>query len=321
MASLDEGVVNLQRFIGLLANATSATNQVAEHVGESSRLFTEMEGDADEEGGGLNDRLTDFAGALETEEAEAVKAIGALAQAATDAQETVDDAQEKVDQAAVDLEATATAVDDDVEQAATQLTSEGFTPLGQAIEEAQQELEAEVQEEEQAFTRLETAVSGFETEAEAAFNDAEGELEKAAGEMAEAETTLEAASNDGVQGFETAGAEMESECTALQADVDLIYDALDSGVEAQGQAWEQAVQSAAGTQQAFVADATQRVGQVADMLEKEALAALDQEYEAVGTVLDAAGTVVSDLEPLAEELTRAQAVLGDIDALMDALAS
>jgi DNA repair exonuclease SbcCD ATPase subunit len=321
MASLDEGVVNLQRFIGLLANATSATHQVDEHVTESARLFAEMEGEADEEGGGLNDRLTDFAGALPAEEAEAVKAIGELAQAAADAQGVVDDAQEKVDQAAVDLESTASAVDDDIEHAATQLTSEGFTPLGQVVEEAQQELESEVREEEQAFTQLETAVRGFETEAEAAFNEAEGELEKAAGEMADAETALEAASNEGVQGFETAGAEMESACSALQADVDLIYDALDSGVEAQGQAWEQAVQAAAGEAHTFVADATQRLGQVADMVEKEALATLDQEYEAVGAVLDAAGTVVSDLEPLAEELTRGQAVLGDIDALMDALAS
>ena len=38
-------------------------------------------------------------------------------------------------------------------------------------------------------------------------------------------------------------------------------------------------------------------------------------------MLDAAVTAVSQLEPLAEDLIKCQGVVGEIDALMDALAS
>jgi chromosome segregation ATPase len=321
MATLDEGVVNLQRFIGLLANATSATGQVEDHVTESSRRFAELDGDTEEEGGGLNDRLTDLASALETDEAAAAQALTELVQAAKDAQEMVGDAQEMVEQAATELEATADAVEDDIEQASSQLASEGFEPLAQVLEEAEQELEKESQELDQAFTELETEVKAFQTEAEAAWNEADAALDEAAGDMNGAEAAIEAASGDGVQGFEVAGGEMETACTTLQADVDVIYDALDSGVEAQGQAWEQAVQAAAAEALAFVTDAGQRLDQAADIVNDDALATLDQEYDALGTVLDAAGPLLSDLEPLAADLASGQAVLGQVDALMDALAS
>lgn len=321
MATLDEGVVNLQRFVGLLANATSATEQVGDRVKEAARRFADLEGEAEEEGGGLNDHLTELGSTLQTEEAEAVEAITELIQAAQDAQDTVGDAQEKVERAASDLESKASDVENDLEQASTQLTSEGFTPLDQAVAEAQQELESESQEEEQAFTELEGAVGGFQSEAEAAWNEAEGELEEATGDLTEAETALEAAATEGVQGFTAAADEMETACTTLQSEVDLIYDALDSGVEAQGTTWQQAVQGAGQEALTFVTDAEQqRLAQPAAMVEDEALATLDQEYEAVGDVLDAAGTAVADLEPLAEDLVKCQSVLSEVNALMDALA-
>ena len=60
MATLDQGVVNLQRFVGLLASATSAHEHVGDHVKEASRRFSELDNEAEQEGGGLNDHLTEL---------------------------------------------------------------------------------------------------------------------------------------------------------------------------------------------------------------------------------------------------------------------
>jgi len=321
MATLDEGVVNLQRFVGLLASATSATEQVGDHVNEASRLFAQLENEAEQEGGGLNDHLTELGQALETEEAEALAAIGELTQAATEAQDAAGDAHDKVEQTATDLDDKANTVETELEQASAQLTSEGFQPLTQALDEAQQEMETESNEEEQAFTELESAVGGFASEAETAWNEAETELDEAATDMTEGETELQTESTEDVQVFEGAAGALETACTDLEGAVEAIYDVMSQGVDAQGQAWQQAVQVAGQDALTFTTEARQQqLDQPAAMVKDEALATLYQEYEALDTVLSAATTAVGALEPLAEELIKCQGVLGEIDALMDALA-
>jgi chromosome segregation ATPase len=321
VATLDEGVINLQRFVGLLATATSATEQVGDHVKESSRHFSQLEDEAEQEGGGLNGHLTELAQALETDEAEAVSAIADLAQAATEAQTAAGGAHDKVEQTATDLDEKAGAIENGLEQASGQLTSEGFQPLSQALEEAQREMDTESHEEEQAFTELESAVSGFESEADTAWNEAETELDEAAADMTAAETELQTASNEDVHEFESAAGALESACTELEGAVDTIYDVMSQGVEAQGQSWQQAVQASGHDALTFVTDAhQQRLDQPAAMVKDEALATLSHEYEALDTVLGAATTAVSELPPLAEELIKCHGAFGEIDALMDALA-
>jgi hypothetical protein len=55
------------------------------------------------------------------------------------------------------------------------------------------------------------------------------------------------------------------------------------------------------------------------MVDDEAFSPLNQEYEALGTLIDSAAAPMNDLEPLSAELTRAQSVVGQIDDLMAAL--
>jgi DNA repair exonuclease SbcCD ATPase subunit len=322
MATLDEGVVNLQRFVGLLASAVSATQQVGDHASDAVRRLSDLEGEAEQEGGGLNDELTELGQALESEVAETVSALTELMQAADDAQDKAQDAQDKMEQTATDLDEKAGAVETALEQSDEQLTSEGFQPLAHALDEAQQEMETESSEEEQAFTELESAVGGFQSEADTAWSEAEAELDEAAGDMNEGETELHAESNEGVHGFETAAGALEAACTELADDVHDIYDVLSQGVEAQGQAWQQAVQAAGHEALTFTTEARQdHLEQPAAMVRDEALATLTQEYETLDAVLEAAASAVSTLEPLAEDLVKCKSVLGDIDALTAALAS
>jgi chromosome segregation ATPase len=322
MATLDEGVLNLQRFVGLLLTATSATQQVGHHVSEASRRLSRLEDEAEQEGGGLNDDLTALGQTLESEEAEALSAMTELSEAAGDARDKARDAQDKVETTATDLDDTSDGVDTGLEQASQQLTSEGFQPLIQALDEAQQEMDIESSEEERGFAELDSAVGRFESEAGTAWTGAAAELEDGAGGLTEGESDLRTESAEGAQGFESAAGALESACTDLEADVDAIYDVLSQGVEAQGQAWQQAVQAAGHEAHSFTIEARQHhLEEPAAMVKDEALAMLAQEYAALDTVLEAAATVVGDLEPLAHDLAKCQAVLGDIDALTAALAS
>jgi hypothetical protein len=164
-------------------------------------------------------------------------------------------------------------------------------------------------------------VGGFENEAETAWNEAESKLEEATTDLAEGGTAIEGASSEGVQAFGTAATELEGACAELATEVDAMYDGFDQGVETQGQAWQQAVQAVAQEALTFVSEGQQvRLDQPAAMVEDEALASLTQEYETLQTLLDSAGKVVGELDPLAEDLVKCRAVMDDIDKLLNALA-
>lgn len=321
MAIVDEGLVNLARFVASLATATGALQTIGDHLEQATRRFSELEDEAEQEGGGLNDGLEELGSALESGQHEAADGLGDVAQAATDGQESASDARQAVEQAATDGEARTQAVLSDLDQAHAELTAQGFQALGQTLHDSEQELEAEHQEVEQSLADLDTAVRGFENEARASWDAAETELEGASADLAQDETLLEAAANEGVHGFQTEGDALETFCGELESDVDLIYDALDAGVESQGNEWEQEVQRISHEAVDFVeAAGQQRMEQPARLVEDEALAALSREYTAVGAVLDGATETAGELEPLAEELGKCQVVVGQIDELMKAVA-
>jgi hypothetical protein len=320
MAEFDQAVQNLERFIGLVMTATSAVGKVEDHVAANGRQFGDLEREAGEEGGGFNERLEELASMLETEEGEAVTALGELTQAGTTAQQDVAEVDTRVERAATDLDQAADAVETGLGQASTQLVDGGFEPFDQALAAAQQALETSSQEVEQSFTDLVSAVGAFESEAETAWNETGVELEESTTALVEAETAIEAEAQEGVQGFDAGADALETVCGTLVTDVDQIYDELDAGVAAQGQEWEQAVDAAAQEALAFLTEARQdRLEPAASMVDDEALATLNQEYETLATVLDAAATPLGELERLAVELGSAQTVVGQIDELMNAL--
>lgn len=150
---------------------------------------------------------------------------------------------------------------------------------------------------------------------------AEGELDESTGELSQGHSAVEGAAGDGVQGFEAAADAFEQRCGDLAGDVDLIYDDLDAAVVEQGQEWEQYVAAIGTDAVGFVeSGAQERLEQPATMVENEALRALEQEFGAMGTLLDAGTDTAGQLQPLAEELARCQSVVGQIADLMNALA-
>jgi hypothetical protein len=320
-AKLDDGVANLQRFIAHLVNSTGALEKSAEHFRQSGHRFGELEDEAADQGGGLNDELEELGSALDSGLKEAEEALAELTQAATDAQGTAGDAQHELGETASSIESEADRTLSELADANGRLTSEGFEALGQTVDTAQKELQAETQEAEQVFKHFEDAVETSKTEAETAWDTAEAALDEATADLAQDGSAFEAAADQSVQGFDTAAGEFEQQCTDLASDVDVIYDALDAAVDQEGQDWEQNVEALAKEAVAHLETAAQeRLEQPAKLVEEDALDGLAQEYTALGTVLEAARDTSAELEPLSHELARCQAVVTQVDELMKALA-
>jgi F0F1-type ATP synthase membrane subunit b/b' len=321
MSSADAGLNNLRRFIANLTAAAAGLPKVGELVQATGRSFDELEKEAVTEGDGLNSHLDQVGDALESGQKDVRQGLTDLTQAATTAQATVAEANTKLEEAATDLESRAQTASSELDTAHTSLTDQGFKALDQVLETAEQQLETEKQEAQQAFDELETTVKGFETEAQTSWDEAETALEQAATDLTEEESGLEAAATEGTQGFQAAGTELESKCDSLEGELVSIYDAFASGVESQGQEWDQALQKAVQEAVSFVESGQQeRLDQPAGLVQDEALAALTQEYTALGAVLDSAAQVAGELEPLAGELQKCGGVCDVVGRLLGAMA-
>jgi chromosome segregation ATPase len=321
MAALDDSVANLQRFIAHLTSAAGGLEKSTEHFKESGQRLGQLEDETADEGGGLNDELAELATELDAGLRGAEEALSEVTQAAVNGQETASQAQDKVEAAASEVEDEAEKTLAELADAKARIVAQGFEALGQRLDESEKELEAETQQLEQAFAQFETSLAEHQAEAEAAWDGAEGELDESIGQLTQEESALEAAAGEGVQGFEAAAGEFEQRCSDLASDVDLVYDALDAAVVEQGQEWEQHVAAMGTAAIGFIeSGAQQRLEQPTTMVENDALSALEQEFGALGGVLEAGTDTAGELQPLAEELARCQSVVAQIAELMNALA-
>jgi uncharacterized phage infection (PIP) family protein YhgE len=321
MAALDEGITNLQRFIAHLVASTGALDKSAEFFKESSDQFTGLANDVEDEGGGLDDELQELRSVLDSGMRQAEDELGQLLEGAREGGETASTAEQRLEQTAADVQAETEKTVDEMAEAGARLVTQGFAALGHTLDQMHQELDAEIQECEQAFDGLNGAAEASQTEAEAAWDTAEAELDEAVSELDQAESALEAAAAENVQGFEAAAGEFEQRCTDLASEVDLTYDALDAALAEEGQGWDQHTAALVTEAMGFVASGAQeRLEQPAALVEKEALPALEQEYSALGDILQGAQQTAAELEPLTDDLARCQQVVATIDELMNSLA-
>jgi chromosome segregation ATPase len=321
VSTIDESVVNLQRFLGQLAQATGALEQVGTHVQESAERLSQLEDQASDDGGGLNDELSELDSALETGRDDVREAIAEVTQAAADAEEAAEEDRARVEQAAADLEATVGDTMEELGDAHSSVTDQGFQPLLQALDEAEQELGAQRQELQQEMDALEGAIHAAETESRTAWDEVDGALGEGISALAQSEGSLQSEASEGIQGFATAGDELEAECSTLESEIDTIYDVLDASVAAQGEEWEQGLQEDAREALEHVTTGSdERLEQPARVVEEEGLASLGHEYDDLGVVLGAAVATGDEVEPLSVELAKCSAVIGQVDELLNSLA-
>lgn len=318
---LDAGVTNLQLFIAQLVNSVGALEKSSEHFKDSAHRFGEMEDEAADHGGGLNGALEELRSALEAGLKGAVDALAELGQAATGLSDQSQQFQQQLNEATSSLEQQAETTVSGLADASGRLTSEGFEALGRTLDEAEKELQTESQETGQGFEHFEGAVDGERTDADAAWDAAEAALDEAVTEVGQGAAVFEAAVGHCVEGFDSEAGEFEQHCTQLASEVDAIYDLLDGAVDQEGNQWEQNVDALGKRETAWAeASGQERLEHPAQIVEDEALSALEQEYAALGTVIEGGRNTAAEVEPLAGDLARCQSVVGEVDELMKALA-
>src|SRR5262245_59458343 len=204
MATIEEHLANLEQFIGALGNAHGAVEQLTPHFEEKTRGFSGLDGQAAQEGDGLNSHLEEAASALQTGEPDAVAALHDLTQAATDGEHTTDEAKDLVGKAATEVEEKSQAVVTELDGAHATLSEQGFTALGHTLEAAEKDLQAEDGHCTEALGAVTTAAQAQAGESHTAWEAAHGELEHATTEIQQAASDVESAATEAELGFQAA---------------------------------------------------------------------------------------------------------------------
>jgi F0F1-type ATP synthase membrane subunit b/b' len=320
MATTDDPVDNIRRFIATLTAANGALETIGRHVQETAGDLAQLDQDAHDQGGGLNAELEELRSKLDAEAQDARNSIEELAHLATDGQRTLAESEGHLEEAAAQIEQQARTACADLDHENTELVDQGFTLLGHSIDAAEQQLQTAGQESEQAFKELEGAVHGYETEAQVAWDAGDAALAHAGSDAPHQESELTTEAFGAAQGFESAGSELSQACHALEGEIGAIYDGFATGVDAACQELTQALGNLLQAAVGFVEAVTHtQLEEPADALEHGALAPLGEEYRQLHAALESATAVTTELEPLVDELTKCQVVVDKIDQALNAM--
>jgi hypothetical protein len=320
MATLDDSVRNLERFVGLLTVATGELERVGKDLADSQKDLSQLDHEAAAEGGGLNDRLEDLESALESAEENATGALQDLHDTAVAAQETIDESQERLEVAVREVEERTRDASDAVEDAHSRLLDQGFEALGRVVDEVRTEAETAREAAAGLTEELVIAVRGFEAECEPAWNQGEAALDEALSDAQTLDASLEAAADECVEGLESEAHELEGACTSLELDVTTIYQGLAETADAEQQALCETLRAAAQAAASTVeTDGQERLELPARTVEEQGLTPLAAELAELAAVIADGALVKETLPPLTADLAKCQAVIGQINDLLQAV--
>lgn len=323
MATLNDadGIANLQRFVANLAAATAALETITDHVQEASPHLEQLEKDAGDHGGGLNDRLEGLRETIEKGQEAVRQAIDEVGQAGTAGRDVIAAAEATVDRASGELAERAQAVSSHLDERHARLAEQGFAPLGQSLDEIDHQLERAREGSQHAFEELEAGLRGFATEAQAAWDGGISALERTAAELAAEGAALVAEASSAQEALASSGAGLEAFCSTLDTEISAVYEGFaasaDTAAQELAEAGRSRLQDAAGF---LEASGQSRLEDPADTLDAEGFGPLGEESAALDEVLGSAALTAAEVEPLAGELAKCQAIVGEIEKLLNAIA-
>jgi chromosome segregation ATPase len=321
MATAEQGIENLRHFIADLTSASAALVQVTQALEDAKRDVSQLEGVASEQGGGLNEDLEEIRSRLEAGETAAVRAVEDLAARAEAAQQVLHEARTQLEQAGHHFEEGARTLAADLDEGHVHLTQDGFAALATQVDQVERELEGARTESGQVWTELEGALTRIEAESQADWTEAQATLDGAVADAASRETSLETEASAAVQGLEALAGELDGACAALDDELDAIYDGCVAGIDAIDAELASMVQRLGDEGAAFIQAGTEeRLTTPAAELETEGLEPLQLEYSLVLVALTSGLAVAAALGPLAQELAKCQAVVAQVDHLLNAMA-
>jgi chromosome segregation ATPase len=321
---LDEGVLNLERFIGILTSTIEQvqghTSAIEQHASALESLDDKAESDLSDLGGALED----FETRLEAAEDEVEQEIGSLRDEAREgADEQLQQSGSDVDRAGGAYDAALDEGRGGLEESHAALGSEGFNPLESTLESVESALAGDRQEAEAGFDGLDAAAAELRQRATDAFAEAEAAFDRTVEEITDKRDALETDGGDAVTALDQAGDDIDAEARSLAGELETAYDLWHVQIEAETDDLVESVKTlmtdtAASVDAAAEAQLDTPAGTVLDNAFEPCLEEL---AELQSVVEGAQGPATDDLLPLVDELERSAIVIETIDRLLDQLES
>jgi uncharacterized phage infection (PIP) family protein YhgE len=322
MAQLDDGVVKLEQFIGVLRSTVDQVGETTGTLESHADDLGDLEGNIESGFEDLNDALQDFEDDLDTARQGAVDEIGELAALAQEAAgQRLGEAESEVDGAESSFESAMNEGKAEADRAHASLSAQGFDALATTIDSVESATDASRQEASQGFDELGSGVKGFTDRTDESFKEAEGKFAEGVSDIDEKSSALVTEAGDCVSGFESDGSDFQGEMTSLGGDLVSLYEGWDGTVEAAADDLGTSVKTLMDDTAEFVSTSgTDQVESPADLVLNESFAPYLTELGELQGVIEAAASGPADtLVPLVDELDKSERVIDTIDQLLNAV--
>lgn len=220
----DQSVENLERFIGILRTSIEEVHDHAATVEDHVDTIEDLDSDAQSALEDLQSTLSDFEDDLGSSEQDALEQIQSLRQEAREgADQRMERAGDQVERAQGDFDEVVEDGRSRIEEAHSELTSDGFGQLETTFEGVESALAQDRQEAEGAFDQLDGAVADFETRTTGAYTDTTGEMDQTIGEAANQQNAIETDGGDGVTALDGVGDDIDAFCRGKAGELEGLY--------------------------------------------------------------------------------------------------
>jgi flagellar biosynthesis chaperone FliJ len=318
----DDSVENLQRFISVLTATIEEVHEHASTIEDHADTIEDLDSDTQGALEDLSSALSDFEDDVVGSEHDALEQIQALRQEAREGtDQRLARAESEIERAQGDFDDVVQDGRSRIEEAHSELTSDGFGGLETTMEGVESALAEDRQQAEGAFDQLDGAVAEFETRATGAYTDTTGEIDQTVGEIANQQAAIETDGGDGVTALDGVGDDIDAFCRARAAELIGLYDGW--GPEIQAEATELIDEASTLLIEASVAVDTLIQDELTDPAEAvrtDAFGPYLSELDELQAFLeDARGPATGELALLVDDLEKALAVVDTIAELLKAL--
>jgi hypothetical protein len=323
MATLDEGVSNLQRFCGLLTQVNTGLQQRTQEVENAAADVERLDGS-------LDDALASLAGALQEAQSQmesdaddaqaAVEGLGASVLALDE--ERLPPVEEDVDEAGSTFAQRTGEDGAALESASGELASAGFDALSSSLDSVEGSIQASAQDAEEAFATAASEVAAAQQQLEQGLNDTSAAAQEAAGALSG--ETVASLESDGASCAAAWTGELpqalESGCTGAAGAVEGAYGGFGEESLGAGDGLIERVLVVCEQAAAFVLDdGGSQVEQAGAAAAEQAMPDLQAELDAMEATFAGGADTCGRLDPLVGELEIAATVVAQVDELLAAV--
>jgi hypothetical protein len=319
---LDDGVLKLEQFIGVLRTTIEQVGDGTDTLETHADQLDDLEGTAQNGFEDLNGALEDFEDGLDSGRQDAVEEIGELATLARDAAgQRLGEAEGEVAGGGSSFDGALNEGRDEVDQADSGLTSQGFDALGSTIDAVESSVDGAREKSDGSFDELGTGFEAFHQRVSDAFTEAEAKFDESVADLSDKANSLATDAGDCVSGFESDGGDFHSEVESLGGEVEGLYDGWDGDVDEAADDLVSSVETLMDDTAAFVETVGKdQIESPGDLVLNESFEPYLSELSELQAVVDgAAGGVAETLVSLVDELVKSESVVDTIDQLLNAV--